>query len=142
MGVLANLLVANLCDARAIEQSIGPTETWEGFDASGLDPVKLSTLQSLVHEVDDSVDPDAEFQLLAGDEEGPWVLGFPQAMTASLATLTPASLLRVTRQWLETDELKMDAWQLQDTRARLTEMQSLAQQAVAQNKDLILWISL
>lgn len=51
-------------------------------------------------------------------------------------------LLSITRQWLETYELQMDYWQLQDTRALLTNMRCLAHKALMQNKSLIIWISL
>lgn len=142
MGLIANVVVANFSDVKSIEQSVSPVATWEGFDASGLDPVKLDTLKAIVRKESGIDEPDAKFQFLAGDNEGPWVLGFPQGLTASLAKLTPPLLLRITRQWLETDELQMDDWQLQDTRAMLTNMQVLAHKAITQNQSLIIWISL
>jgi hypothetical protein len=142
MGLLANVVVANFSDAKAIEKSVSPVKTWEGFDASGLDPVKLDTSKALIQKESGIDEPDGEFQLLASDDEGPWVLGFPQRLTDSLAKFTPSMLLRITRHWLETDELQMDNWQLQDTRTLLTNMQCLAHKAIMQNKSLIIWISL
>jgi len=142
LGLLANVVVANFSDAKLIEQSVNPVATWEGFDVSGLDPVKLDTLKAIIQKESGIEAPDSNFQLLAGENDGPWVLGFPRDFTASLAKLTPPLLLRITRHWLETDELKMDDWQLQDTRALLTSMQCFANKAITQNQSLIIWISL
>ena len=142
VGLLTSVVIADFSDAKAIEQSSNPVETWEGFDARGIDPVKLEQLQLLVQKESSTEQADVTFPLLAGADEGPWVFGFPQGFTALLAKLTPPTLLQVTRQWLETDELLMDNWQLQETRTVLTSLQCVAQKALAQNRSLIICISM
>ena len=74
MGMLVNVVVADLEDAGAIIESEKPVEEWKGFEANGLDPAKFAMLHALLSGelFDEALDECGP--LHAATDEGPWLM--------------------------------------------------------------------
>ena len=87
MGMLVNVVVADLEDAGAIIESEKPVEEWKGLEANGLDPAKFAMLHALLSGelFDDALDECGP--LHAASDEGPWLMKLPDDSVAHLAEL-------------------------------------------------------
>ncbi len=142
MGILTELVIANIKDADDIARFSDPSEKWTGISAEGLDQVKLSTLRSIVtnKEYEDGWIDD--FRFLAGNqEEGPWVFAVPDALCSALAGFPESRLKAIAKQWLRTEEIQMDEWSLEEVETRLKDLLDLFKNAKRENKTVLMWMS-
>jgi hypothetical protein len=147
MGVLSDLVVADVSEAQAVADSVEPAREWEGFTFKGLDHVKLCTLLSLVQ----TGSPQREFEryldlidpVSAPANDGPIVFAVREAEVRQLATIAAMEqdeFQRLARAWAETDELR--DWSESEVSDLLRSVADLAESASLQGKCLLLWISL
>jgi hypothetical protein len=143
MGVLTDLVVVDLSKAEEVARSFVPAREFRGLDAKGIDPVKLCQLSAvLVDKPYDRACP-RQFVLLAGNEaDGPWVTSVPSELVATLAALPEGQIPDVAAKWHDTEEFKLDGWTLEDVKATLRGIWSLAKRAEAEQKPILMWMSL
>jgi hypothetical protein len=136
VGVLSELAIGDEGDAEKIANSL-PSADLGGVDLSGIDPVKLGTLHSIV--LGKEHDYGLEY---ASSEEGPWVFKFPRELVDALAVQTQAQQMDVAARWLTTDEFSIDGWGLENVEATLRTICEQAKRASASSRALFLWVSL
>lgn len=147
MGARADVVIADLDEARAIAASASPTAEWEGFAYNGLDHVQACTLLSLLK----TGRPDTAFQHYLGivepvavdGDDGPVVVGVRPEQVAELATvagLDEAEFEALAASWAATEEFAGRSGA--DVRELLRELGDLAELASLQGKCVMLWESL
>jgi hypothetical protein len=147
MGVLSDLVIAELAEAQAVADCDEPCREWEGFSCKGLDHVKLCTLLSLLQ----SGSPQQDFErfldlvdaVSAPTEEGALVFAvLPEqvAQLASVAAMGADEFRGVATAWGKTDELS--DWHESEVADLLRKISDLADSAALQSKCLLLWIHL
>ena len=138
MSSLADLIVATSSDAEAIVASEYPLDTFEGVNVDGLDPLQIAALHSSL--------TGKEFSGLLGEYEpvaqgspsGPWLIGFPAELIASLAIIAPQNQASIAAQWASADQLQEAGWSAQDAEKFLARLVRLAQVASFEEKDIFL----
>lgn len=80
------------------------------------------------------------FDLLAGDDEGPWVVKTPPELPGLLTAMSDPD--HVAQQWAETEEFQLDQWPADAVRETLSELIRLAAKAREREKPLVMWMSL
>lgn len=148
MGVLSDIIIARADDASSINAAGGGHEQqWVTLASKGIDTIKLGTLsQILAGRPVDDVNTVASFMLDAvvdeASEDGPWVYRVPDDLTAKVAALDDATADRVAREWAATEEFKLSRWPEDDVREYLHNLVAHAKRACADDKSLLLWMSL
>ena len=148
MSVLSDFVSAPAGAGNSIGQSARPAESWQVLEGwKGIDPIKLSTLHSLIAsepiEVDPIVEKSATFELVGGDEaDGPWVLLFPDQITQDLASLDPSHVEAIANAWSETEELVLDGSTAEEAQSFISDLSGLCKSAHASGNKVYVWISL
>ena len=139
MGVLTEIIIADHFESEQLADAINPTETWEGIDAKGIDPVKLGKLYAILSGCEfEATIP--IFDQLAGGDEGPWVLKTPPDRPDLLTAMTDPD--PVAQQWAATEEFQLDGWPLDAVKETLSKLTRLAARSKELGKPLIMWMSL
>ena len=141
MGVLTDIVVAASSQASEVLASNVPSDDFPGFDAKGLDQIMLATLWAFLTRT--AYDPKwvTEMPLVAGDEEeGPWVFQIPSPMTERLGALPETEWKHIADQWGQTEE--MVGVPPENIAALLENLVRFARQATAEQKHLLMWMSL
>ena len=144
MGVLTEILIASDADADDLAAATAPIERWLGLDAKGHNEVTLGTLW---HVLDGGTAETADLETFAefvcltkASEEGPWVFRLPLGLVRSLSLLSDEQAGAAASGWCLADELQglghEGCYEL------LLRLRALAQQAEAEGKTLLMWISL
>ena len=142
MGVLTDLVAVKESEIESVAESTSPAFDFGGIDAKGIDQVKLCKLKSILEQQPYQRSCVGEFELLAGDEEeGPWVFRVPTDLVKLVASLHGVALSQVSGQWAAAEEFKLDGWSPQDVEATLVEIVNLCSSAVAEQKMLVMWMS-
>ena len=142
MGVLTDIIVAHESEAEAVVVAHVPCEEWAGFDAKGIDQLKLEALLELIAPTSPSSEK-ADFRLLAqADDEGPWVERLPLLLQQRLSTLSATELTEIARKWSETEPFREENWDTATVTEVLTQLRECAVKAVFESKVLLMWISL
>jgi hypothetical protein len=142
MGVLTDIVVVDAEQAQDVLHAEVPSEAFPGFDAKGLDQIKLAVLRALLtgEEYDEEwVD---NIPLVAGDEagDGPWVFQLPDDIVAALADVPAADEAAIAAEWAESEEFA--GWDGETVTGMLHELAALARRAGEANKKLLMWICL
>ena len=137
MAVYTDFFVASPDEAAALDVAAGPVGL-PTLRSRGVEYVKLSILDSILTGVPDRF-PE-EIAEDAGQES--WEAALAEPLAAALASLTPEEVRSVSRQWSQTDELRMDRWTDEDTSQFLNGLRELASRARSERKRLYLWVSL
>ena len=143
MGVIAQLVAADLSEARAVLDSDDPVRSWDGFIDKGLDALRLTALWSLAETglPDDRLVERLEaLGEIHDPEEGRWVLIIPPRMLAALASLAeePEELEHLAGFLGSTDEFDgLDEPEVLDL---LRLVGDLAETAELGRKTLLLWL--
>ncbi len=145
MGVLTDFVVTNRVDARRVCDSNCPrTKDFDGLDAKGIDKVKMGTLYAILtgKEFDPSFMLDGS--LCTGGDEVPWVFAVPTDLVERLAGLTAKQMYSVAATWAATEEFspKYDNWPAEAVRQILEELVGLCRRALAEKKDVLMWMCL
>jgi hypothetical protein len=144
MGVLSDFVIAPPEAAPQIGESIRTSEEWKTLEGwKGIETIKLSTLYCSITGENYSNKLMQSFKLLGGNkEDGPWVFIFPNKVTDAIASLSKERYKEVAKLWVQTDELKMDGWKLQDAELFISQIVEYAKISKLSNKSLFLWFSL
>lgn len=143
MGLLTDLVVADIAQAEAVAASLTPAKEFGGLDAKGIDPVKLCQLKALLLAKPYDGSWLSDFRFLAGDkDEGPWVTSVPSDLVAAIAALPDSGLHSTAIKWHAAEEFQADRWHVSDVETRLTEIHHLAKQAASAGKAVLMWMSL
>jgi len=140
MGVLADLIVAEMADTQAIIASDYPLESYKGSNADGLDPLMLAELHALLTgqtagELLAAYRPAAQ-----ASEKGPWLIRVPPEMVRSLADYPPQDHPALAAQWAACDRFQEQATDEQWAEQMLERVALLAQSAAFDGKELFLVI--
>lgn len=140
MGMLVNVVVADLADAGSIIESEKPVEEWKGFEAKGLDQAKFAMLHALLSGelFDEALDECGP--LHAASDEGPWLMKLPDDSVAHLAELDEGALDQVGEELAATEEFEEDGWMVEEVRSLVTELADLAGVARAQGRAMFVWM--
>ena len=138
MSSLADLIVATSSDAEAIVASDYPLGTFEGVNVDGLDPLQIAALHASL--------TGKEFGELLGEYEpfaqgspsGPWLIGFPAELIASLAIIAPQNQVSIAEQWASTEQLQAGGWSGPDAEVYLARLVHFAQIASFEEKVIFL----
>ena|ERR1043166_2025111 len=148
MGVLSDLVVASVVEARSVVDSTAPSQKWPGCDCKGLDTIKLASLWLLLEGeslgVENVVDRSERISLAAEKSpEGPWVFVLPDELRDELSALSDfgdEKVSNVTAGWAATEEL--DGWEFSDVSELLEDLMYYADTAKSAGKQLLLWMCL
>jgi hypothetical protein len=142
MGVLTDIVVVDSEQAEDVLNAQVPSESFPGFDAKGLDQIKLASLRAILTNEDYDAAWAEHIPLVAGEDnsEGPWVYELPEDIVATLADLPEADEPRVAADWAATDELA--DWSPELVRDMLHELARCARRAALANKRLLMWVCL
>jgi hypothetical protein len=142
MGVLTDIVVVDCEQAEDVLNAEMPSESFPGFDAKGLDAIKLASLRAILTNEDYDAAWAQHMPLVAGDEngEGPWVYDLPDDIVATLADLPLSDEARVAADWAATDELADCSLEL--VHELLHQLANCARRAAQANKRLLMWICL
>ena len=136
MGAMSELTIGGESDAEKIGNSL-PSKDLGGVDLSGIDPVKLGTLHTIV--LGKTHDYDLEY---APSEDGPWVFKFERDLVNALAVQTQAQQIEIAARWLRTDEFSADGWSLENVEATVRTVCEQPRRASSSSGSLFLWVSL
>ena len=147
MGILTDLVIADVADAEAVLDAPTHTPKWKAIEAKGVETIKLSTLAFILEGKPLDIEPVVEFskgftQLASAGDEGPWVFLVPATLTVNLAKVSDANMPKVVDAWHLTEELQLDRWSKSDVSVLLKEMRGLAADSVKAGKPILLWMSL
>ena len=143
MGVLTDLVVADISEIDAVRQSLCPIKTWVGVDAKGMDVAKVGTLWSILsgESHDGVVD-----QLAQGydNSAGPWVSVVPERLVDNLAGVPESRFEEIALAWAQTEEFQFDGTEgaLVNAREYLRGFCDVAKQAKAGGKSVLMWVCL
>ena len=140
MGSLADLIIALSGDVPTIVASEYPLGTFKGINVDGLDPLKLAALHSsfTAKEFSDLLE---QYQPVAeASASGPWLIKFPDELTAFLADIAPQDHASTAAKWASTDQLQGEGWSEQDAEQFIARVAYFAQTAAFEGKDVYLWI--
>lgn len=146
MGIFSDFVVANDNDGPSIGESVCPAEQWSCLAGwKGIETMKLSTLYFCITDESNAFEKVAalssEFEFAGGNQdEGPWVFKFPVKVLSAIASLSPDSFGSVAQKWCVTEE--MAGWSLSDAYTFISQLQPLANSAIASNQAMYLWLSL
>jgi hypothetical protein len=143
MGVLTDLVIADIAQAQSVAASNAPARDFGGLDAKGIDPVKLCQLKALLLAKPYDGSWVSDFRLVAGDkDEGPWVMIVPGDLVAAIAALPDSELHSTAINWHASEEFQADRWNAPDVETRLKEIHHLARKASSAGKAVLMWMSL
>jgi hypothetical protein len=147
MSVLTDIIVVDSSQVDEVIKALAPAETYAGFDAKGLDPVTLGTLQAiLAGQGPDAADEDDElllerFPLLAQEsDDGPWLYGIPGELVTALSRLSDADKERAVAAWTATEECS--DWEPALALSLVDELAKSARRAVDEKKQMMMWVCL
>jgi len=109
MGVLADLIVAEMADAQAILASDYPLEKFKGSNADGLDPLMLAELHGLLAEHQPHELLPAYRPIAQASDQGPWLIRLPSEMVQRLADLPPQDHPSVAARWAAEERMREHA---------------------------------
>jgi hypothetical protein len=138
MGVLADLIVADIGDMQAVVESEYPLGAYKGGNVDGLDPLMLAELHALVtgqslQEVLAAYRPEAQ-----ASEQGPWLIHVPAAMVHQLADLPPQDHPALAARWVAGTRMQEQARDGQWAEQMLERTAFQAQSAAFEGKELFL----
>jgi hypothetical protein len=142
MGVLSDLVVADADDAEKIVNTGVPSQAFRGADIKGIDTVKFTTLHSILTGRPLEELRPAYHPVATASHEGAWVFVIPTELTALLAHLTEAQRQSAAERWSQTDEFRVDRWDISTIVRMMDEICREAGKATASGKTLFLWMSL
>jgi hypothetical protein len=143
MGVLTDLIVADESEADTVARSGGPLQHWPGIDAKGIDHVKLGHLLSIIAGEPYRNSLIGEFtQIAEVSNDGPWVFRVPPRLVVSLSQIDDAELGQITEQWWAIEEFARSRYNLASVTMVMTSLRDLSKRAVAEGKDLMMWMCL
>lgn len=147
MGVLSDVIIARRDEAAAINETLGGHHgQWKTLFSNGIDAVKIGTLSTIINgpspgaiEIATQL---ADNALSTVSEDGPWVFLMPADLVSSLAALDGETERRVASEWAATEEIRHSRWPPGAVESYLHDLVGFARRAVADKKDLLLWMSL
>lgn len=147
MGILTDIVVAKTSEAVEVLDSENPWEDFDGFDAKGLDEIKLCSLWQIVGNRPNDDGLITQFSVLAGIENecGPWVWQIPDELVELISAIRADALEAVALQWSRTEEFKMDRlprWELEEVKNLLRNLVGVSNKAISSGKALLMWICL
>jgi hypothetical protein len=144
MGVLTDFVVTDRQDAQRVCDSDCPCKDFDGLDAKGIDTVKLGALYAILFGKEFDATFMLDSSLCSGRDEGPWVFAVPTELVERLARLTAKQLQSVAAMWAATEQFspKYDNWPAEAVRQILEELVGLCRRAVAERKDVLMWMCL
>ena len=143
MGVLSDFVIADTGQGPEIGNSEFPPHTWPTLEAKGMDPIKLATLYCSIVGKAYHNDIQASFELVGGKKnEGPWVFEFPREILHAIAGVSEVHVQDIAAKWVDTGDLQMDGWAIEDAVNCIRVLSAHANKAVQSAKSMYLWISL
>lgn len=143
MGVLTDLIVAYESEAGAVAESESPLRDWPGIDAKGIDHVKLGKLLSILTSEPYSNSLVGEFRQIAElSDDGPWVFRLPRGLVLALSKMNEAELGRISVQWSAVEEFDRSGYDLATVTELLAALRELSKTAMAEGKDVLMWMCL
>ena len=140
MGVNTGFVVADHADAQRVCNSRSPKDDFPGFDAKGIDTVKLGRLQALLsgREFKPSFMADT---CCSGGEDGPWVHEVPTDLVQRLGGLSPEGLQQLAEQLAATEEfsVKYVTWSSEAVLWVLQRLTALCKRADDEGKAVFMW---
>src|SRR5215207_6182572 len=107
MGVLTDLVIADLSEAEAVARSSAPWETWRWVDAKGHNELTLAALLCILRGEKYREEISEEFPPLAqASEDGPWVYAVPEVLLIALQHLDEGRIPGAVSEWLRTEEMR------------------------------------
>ncbi len=144
MGLLSDFFIATPEEVRRLDLHRSPADRLPGFQAKGIDPVKLAILESCVEGAPLEAHPESLEQMMVRDagEDGPWVMKIPAHVMKGLAGATPQQLRQWAQGLAETEEWGFDSGAAKEASRVLKAVAKLAREAEAKGRRLYVWHSL
>lgn len=139
--MLTDILIADKSEAQAIAETVYPLGQWNGLDAKGQSPITLATLLCLLSSKSHRNEIVDEFTLLSEAANGNlFVCQVPERLVLALSRLRTGEVPILAHQWSQTDEMLAAGFAC--AQALVEELSRLSNEAVRQQKNLLLWMSL
>ena len=142
MGILNDIFVADQSDVLKLTQHNLPLNLFIGVDVSGIDPIKIAELYSIVAGLTFETALDEQTLVLEISEDGPWISKIPDDLRDALAMQTESDLSIVSHKWAKMEEFQLDRWSEKDVETSLISIAELARKSKDQAKQMFLWSSL
>ncbi len=142
MGLLTDFVIAKDSDVDLLLSSEDLSKNWQIMQSSGLDPVKIGTLYAILKNEEYDLKNHDILQKLDENDEGPWLFKITDDFTTKVANVSSLGIDKVAIKWSETEELKMDDWDVESTSEFLKELEAFSKDAVKVSSKLFLWICL
>jgi hypothetical protein len=145
MGVLTDFVVADPADASRVGNSACPSRDFAGMDAKGIETVKLGRLSAnLAGEPYDRSFMGASALRYETSEDGPWVFELPPTFVHPLVGLDAEELrsAAISRPETEGFSPKYGRWSADIVQTLLEELAALCRRAAAEDKAVLMWMSL
>lgn len=138
MGILTDILIADISEGRAIGEAEAPWEQWPYLHAHGCDQINLSSLLCVLNgqEWQDEV-LDEFTTLYQKSDEGPWVTLLPGQLISQVAALSDDEVRTIISLWVRSEDMAGTSVPLLQN--FLKGLRELAQQALTSNKSLLVW---
>jgi hypothetical protein len=145
--MLIDLIAAKAEEAQAILSTSGHATVWATLEARTVDHVKLASLAFILKGKPPEDEPVIAYMksfenLVSASDDGPWINLLPADLVEDLARLSEDKVAVVARAWAATEEAKLDGWNEEDVSLFLREFSVFAASAIAQEKNILLWVCL
>lgn len=140
MEFLTVIVAAEDDEYVAVGESTNPLAEWSGFEANGIDTMRLATLHSLL--TGDSLQSalDTYEPIYVGENETS-VLRVADELFDKLVDLEDDALVSVSEELAATEEFESAGWDAEELIARLAPLGELARLAESQAQILFVWIN-
>jgi len=144
MGILADLFIATLDEARAYEaaQSNRPAliAKYQPAEYKQLTFLEFGTLWAILADEPWDLDKHGLETIYLQDEGESWLYRFPDGLVSLLAGLTDERLEQAVAAWAQTEEL--ESWSAAELRPVVADLRRLARHSSQTGKGQFLWGSL
>jgi hypothetical protein len=144
MGLLTDFFISDYTEIHTVDIVCSPITELSGFQAKGIDPVKLLHLLCCIDGVNFTERvPMLDDMCVRNDgPEGPWILQVPQSLCDALVIASPSDLQGYAKAWARTEEWVLEGAIDTVLLSYLGEIAALAISAGKQRRSLYLWMSL
>jgi sigma54-dependent transcription regulator len=129
-------------DAEKIANTTVPSQEFGGADLKGVDTVKFTKLHSILTGSPFKELRSAYAPIFSVSEEGPWVFAIPAELVSRLAKLAGTERQSVAQKWAQSEEFRLDRWDVQSVESVLGSICEQATNATSSGRTLFLWMSL
>lgn len=139
MGILTNIVAAEVDEVEAIGESLHPLDEWSGIERRSIDIAKMAVLHCLLtgDEYDHALNLCEPVYI---NDEGVLVLRMADEAVEKLADLDEDAILQVAAELTATETFELEDWGADEVEDLMFSLAELAQLAESQGQALFVWM--